>query len=291
MKFLEVKMNTFFDPWQTLYEGDFSADRFLYHYTSFDKAIKILHGKKLKFSKLNLMNDTLEAKPKLNLQTPEDVKYLSDVIQHFGYTNNHFLQLLCMSEDKKTKISATSQRVYYSDYSGRGFALPRMWAQYADNNNGLCIIFKKNKLISLIKKSLDSRLIHNGSVEYVSHYVSSDIVINIDNVIEYVKRIKKENKTVRTIDDLTFLNRNKNFVKYNYFSKLDDWGTENEYRFLAYGDEDYYIDEIFDVIAGIVVGEQIDEAHLRIIKNLCEDKFELMKISFNCDGCNLQEII
>lgn len=281
-------MDYHFEAWQTMYEKDFDKDKFLYHYTNVSKAFKILHGKQLKFSKLNLMNDTLEAKPKLSFDKHIDSTTFQKIVCHFGYTNNHYLQLLCMSKDSRIEMSAPNERTLYSDYSGRGFALPRMWAQYADNNNGVCFIFDKSKLISIIKDTLGAELIRMGNVDYVSHF--EPINIDLASVLDHVKRSGSKSEIVRNIKEVDFLKKYENFVQYNYFSKLDDWKGENEYRFLAYGDEDNYIPDVFEAIAGIVVGEFIEDSNLRIIELLSENQFEIMKISFNCDGCMLTNI-
>lgn len=277
-----------FDVWQTMYEEDFEKNKFLYHYTNVSKAFKILYGKQLKFSKLNLMNDTLEAKPKLSFDKHIDSTTFQKIIHHFGYTNNHYLQLLCMSKDSTTTMTALNDRTLYSDYSGRGFALPRMWAQYADNNNGVCFIFDKLKLIKIIKDTLGVELIRKGNVNYVSHF--KPLNIDITSVLEHVKKSGSKSDIVRNINELDFLKKYQNFVQYNYFSKLDDWKGENEYRFLAYGDQDNYIPNIFQAIAGIVVGESIETSNLKIIELLSENQFEIMKISFNCNGCMLTNI-
>lgn len=281
-------MDNIFGVWKTMYEEDFNTDCYLYHYTNVSKAFKILYEKKLKFSKLNLMNDTLEAKPKLAFDKHMRSTEFQKIINRFSHTNNNYLQLLCMSKDGKQTVRAVNERHFYSDYSGRGFALPRMWAQYASNNNGVCFIFNKKKLISIIQKALSVELIHNGDVKYLSHFEPLDI--DLSDVLEYIKEWDAKSELVRNINELDFFKKHKNFVEYNYFSKLNDWEGENEYRFLAYGDKDYYISNIFESIVGIVVGEAIETSNLRIIQLLCDDKFEIMKIAFNCAGCNLENI-
>lgn len=276
-----------FDVWYTVYEEDFKSDKYLYHYTDFSKAFLILDGQKLKFSKLNLANDTMEAKPKINFSKQIDYITFSKVLAHFSYTNNNFLQLLCFTQDSSAKKAIKeSERIMYSDYSGRGFARPRMWAQYANNNNGVCFVFDKSKLISLIKTNLKSGLIHNGEVGYSDHFTPSNYEMN--DVIEHVNFLSDKSDLVQNINDVEFLKKYKNFVEYNYFSKLDDWIGEKEFRFLAYGDKDYYIPNIFDALVGIVIGESANATDARIINMLCDQRCDIMKISFTCEGCILK---
>ena len=47
----------------TLFDPEYSSDLFLYHYTSFKNACKILYSNSLKFSSLSNTNDTNESKP------------------------------------------------------------------------------------------------------------------------------------------------------------------------------------------------------------------------------------
>ena len=44
------------------------------------------------------------------------------------------------------KLHTNSEKIKYNDYTGRGFSLPRMWAQYANNNDGVCfVLFSTSK--------------------------------------------------------------------------------------------------------------------------------------------------
>ncbi len=271
--------------WKTIYEEDFDRDMFLYHYTNVEKAFKILDGKTLKFGRINNMNDTLESKPKIPNMSNDDMLTISSLINLLKYTNNSFVQLLCMSLDDIIQVEAHSQRQYYGDYSGRGFALPRMWAQYADNNNGICLIFDKSKLSSIIKEQLNRKLIDHGRVSYLSHF--EHVNFSFNNVIEDSKKYIKKYNLSRDNDILLFARAHQNFTRYNYFVKLDDWKGEKEYRFLAFDREDIYIKDIQSALVGIVVGEKISDTNLKIIKYLVDEKIEIMKISFNCDGCAL----
>ena len=62
--------------WMTLFETEFDNRAYLYHYTSFESACRILYGDSLKFSSLSRTNDTIEAKPKIQIKKGEDKKNL-----------------------------------------------------------------------------------------------------------------------------------------------------------------------------------------------------------------------
>lgn len=123
--------------WFTVFDEEFDSDKYLYHYTEFSKAFKILDGNCLKFSKINRTNDTLESKLKICFDKTNDNGFdyfqLSNLVQLFHEICSYNLQLLCFSMDKKCKNNNVDELTKYSDYSGRGFAMPRMWAQYSNN--------------------------------------------------------------------------------------------------------------------------------------------------------------
>lgn len=89
---------------------------------------------------------------------------------------------------------------------------------------------------------------------------------------------------------VSFLKKNENFTKHNYFTKLKDWENENEFRILAYGDDDFYIPQIKEAIVGIVIGEQIKSNNEKIINIFCKNICEVKKINFTYNGCMLDNI-
>jgi len=275
--------------WYTLYEPDFDTNEFLYHYTSIGSAVKILENDSLKFSAINNTNDPLEAKPKIQENDSKIEDSFTRAIKIFKEMNSVDIQLLCFARDMDKHLSTENERTRFSDYSGRGFAYPRMWAQYAHNNEGVCFVFEKTKLMDLIENSLGPTLIASGNVEYVSQFQSFDLSKEtIDSFLKYIDDFKTDK--LKGIVCATFLMNNDDFVRYNYFHKLDDWAGEHEFRFLAFGDNEHYIQRISDALVGVIVGEKINTTDERIIKMFCENKFELKKISFAYSGSKLTNL-
>lgn len=147
-------MNIDNNAWLTLYQKNFNRTNYLYHFTSVEKATLILDGDSLKFSKITNMNDTLEAKPKMNLFGIDSTKNLHDIFNCINEINKKYIQLLCFTTDTDIELQTESDKIRYNDYTGRGFTLPRMWAQYANNNDGVCFIFDKKKILDLIYSEL-----------------------------------------------------------------------------------------------------------------------------------------
>lgn len=95
---------------------------------------------------------------------------------------------------------------------------------------------------------------------------------------------------------LDMIQKDNDFLVYNYFTKLDDWKNEHEYRIVALIDNqnnsEYRVpvDKISSCLEGIVIGERIDSAYEEIIRMLIENKgikCDVKKIQFNSNMCKL----
>lgn len=269
--------------WLTLYDENFNNEEYLYHFTSVEKATKILNGDSLKFSTINSTNDTLEAKPKMSYTAIKSDEKLNNSFNKINKINEKYIQLLCFSKDG-CKKSADTEYLQF-DYSNRGFALPRMWAQYAQDNNGVCFVFNKKKIQELIQTHLSESLIYFGDVIYVNQYKKLEFdYANLNKLFENMS------ETNCFFNYVSFLKNNQSYTVYNYFNKLQDWSNENEYRFLAFGDNDLFVKGIKDALIGIIIGERIKETDEKIIKFFCDDICEIKKISFSYNGCLLKNI-
>lgn len=272
--------------WFTLYQPDFNPDEYLYHFTSIDKAVLILDSDSLRLSKITSMNDTLEAKPKMSKKNISSNETIKRIFNEINKINNKYIQLICFTKDTAVEKVAKDQIRVLTDYSGRGFALPRMWAQYAHNNDGVCFVFNKSILLSTIHKQLGGNLISEGDIKYVSQYTPFDF--NYEDSLNYLINNNSEiNKSFYFAD---FLKKNTEYTNYNYFYKLDDWLNENEFRILAYGDENLIINHISNSLVGVIIGEQIKPTDEKIIKYFCQDICEIKKIDFSYNGCALENI-
>lgn len=272
--------------WFTLYQPEFHPDEYLYHFTSIDKAVLILDGNCLKFSKITSMNDTLEAKPKMSKKIISSNENVEKIFNEIDKINKNYIQLICFTKDKAVKKCEKDQIAILTDYSGRGFALPRMWAQYAHNNDGVCFVFNKSKLLNTIHGQLGGSIISEGDIKYVSQYTSFDF--NYEESLKFL--INNNSKINASLNFVDFLKKNKKYTNYNYFFKLDDWFNENEFRILAYGDENLFIKPIRDSIVGIIIGEQIKPTDEKIIKFFSQGVCEIKKINFSYNGCALENI-
>ena len=156
--------------------------------------------------------------------------------------------------------------------------MPRMWAQYAGSNEGVCFIFNKKKLIEAIERKV--AFLKHGKVSYKKifdkYFISS--------------------KQMETL--LNMMQEDKEFLKYNFFEKLDDWSNEHEYRMVALIDKrdspNYRLPivGITSFLEGVVIGEKIDPSFEKTIKQLIKGRrapCEMKKISFDSALCKVKE--
>ena len=148
--------------------SDFVTDEnaVLYHYTSLSGFMGIIGDEMIRFSDLRNSNDLRES------------------LNKCGYKYACF----CLG-NKNT-----------------GFDKPRMWAQYGDNNNGVCIGFNLNKLIDFNKGK-------NFEHFHIKYKQSQELKFGDYNTKESLKH------------------------------KQSDWMQENEYRFISNSEDGLYFNK------------------------------------------------
>ncbi len=95
---------------------------------------------------------------------------------------------------------------------------------------------------------------------------------------------------------LDMIQKDDDFLTYNFFEKLDDWKNEHEYRIIALIDKkdksDFRlpIGDVTSFLEGIVIGEKMDTAYEKTIKMFIESigsKCEVKRIQFGSRTCKL----
>lgn len=277
------------DLWKPICVDSFNTHKYQYHYTTFETAIKIICTNSLLFSPTNNINNPPETKPKLlfqhlrNMDSKAYYKMVKELTTFFNsYTEN--TQILSFTsdveiskEEQKRYETCTSRDEIYFDVSGRGFALPRMWMKYNKLKNGVCLIFNREKLISLVSKSVD--IAGAGLVIYKKRFDAH--VVNYSTMQNLL--VKKSNLFFSDII------HNEEYLRYNFFEKIDDWSDEHEFRIVASNELDYQsksrirVVGVADSLAGIVISEDMDssfENTLRLLARNSIPKCEMKRISF-----------
>ena len=261
------------------YLYEFESDDILYHYTKTTTALEyILFNKKLRLSDRINSNDPIEKLSYPSLVKVED--------QENGVNEN----IAKYSQDVDKKIKLLKQVCFcMNDKSGRfekiddkphefyGCMKPRMWEQYADNYNGVCLIFSKSELEKQLGES----------------YKSDDIKYDTYNDLKK-KRIKIDSSELSESNYEKCIRKAYDKIDKYIFHKHEDYVGENEYRIRSYSDKDLYIN-IKSAIKGIVVSENNSEYFKA---ELCEygenNNIKTFLINWSSDGVevyNLKEWI
>jgi len=293
------------DVWKTLFHENFDNTKYLYHYTSFDKALKIINSNRLLFSSITNTNDTTESKLKILFEQPNtmnEAEFNDSTLKLMAYFSGFVpnIKLMCFSMDstidyKENKIEDHNIKELYYDYSGRGFALPRMWAQYADNNTGVCFIFNKSRILDKL-----SSITRHYELPVKYKPFTQRFKIDGGTVKSLLEQIKCDNNGNLIFYDYLFNYKGKKlppYIEYNYFRKLNDWKHEQEYRILALVDDNekaLYLDEIATALEGIVLAEKIDVASenaLRCfaqLRKIVKSKTSIKKIKFDINRISIE---
>lgn len=70
-----------------------------------------------------------------------------------------------------------------------GYYRPRMWAQYAEQHQGVCLVFDKEKLLKCFEKSLSAKGdLYYGEVDYfdgdsIPQHLSGEIQDDVTNLL------------------------------------------------------------------------------------------------------------
>ncbi|MGF1718135.1 DUF2971 domain-containing protein [Photobacterium chitinilyticum] len=214
------------------------------------------------FNSLRRTNDPKESKNwkfdfhvdgKLSPTFEESTQLWSDVSEEIKTK----CKVLCFSKD----IPGLGKDMLNDIYL-RGFAKPRMWAQYGDNHKGLCLIFDRKRIETLLIEQFDQKAeLYGSDIHYRNSPLKGDItrspytlhypLLKELGVVEYVKR--------------HIYTHNAELI----FEKSLDWRDENEYRFLMHIDslENQFL-KFDNALKGVVFGADTDDEDQRKVFQL-----------------------
>jgi hypothetical protein len=121
-----------------------NVDMFLYYYTSDSTFFKMLDNLRIKTSKFNEVNDLDEANLDYLggywIKNPKIREYINNKCRFISFVHD------------KPFIEGTSH--------------PRMWAQYANNNKGVCLVLNRERVLSECKKLFGEDAVMMGEIYY-----------------------------------------------------------------------------------------------------------------------------
>lgn len=230
----------------------------VYHYTKKTIALEyIISTRKIRFSPLKYTNDPREYKEWTFVLSgtglpSEDNIYRQSLTAKSEINNirQQNYKSLCLCLDKWMKLN----REY--DPFLRGFAKSRMWSQYGENNEGICIAFSIENIEKVLRDTFGAEtIIYHRALDYKNFSPDSihSRTLNGDELqtkitTEYVKQhIQKYYKNI-------------------FFEKNEDYRDEDEYRFVVYNNtEDYIYLPIDKCIKGLILGERFPNIYSDLI--------------------------
>ncbi len=220
----------------------------LLHFTKFESFLKIIHSNKLRYGLLYNCNDPLEKR----VITDEHIHSIPQEYRREVVENGKFLSyevdddLIAKSFGRFERYYKESLRLLCFVESDNPSSHPRMWAQYGDNYQGVCLSFDKEKLLSGVA---DNHHIYN--VDY-------DAPMSEINKFMQSTRISKEQFRDNYNEGFSdsFISNYIEDILSNpltpYRFKHSDWSDENETRIIGVMPEDTYLD-IRDSLNGIII--------------------------------------
>lgn len=234
---------------------DLKDQELIFHFTKSKIAIEeILFDGQIRFSPLNHMSD------------PYEYQNIASAVQARGGIDenvvNHVLGRLKRGILFDSKILCF---VRHKDYECDAFELPftkpRSWAQYGEKQYGVCLVFRKNSLLEIIKRHLNDVSIFEDMVVYNLDTKSR----SKKNLISFNTR-KDVEENVRQ-----HLEIHKQDI---YFRKYQDFRDENEYRIVLVDNTHKRPEYIYCPIKGalhsVILGDRFHDVYIGVIKELAK---------------------
>ncbi len=249
------------------FEKYIDTDDALFHYTKMCSGLDIISKMELKLSELWKSRDPYESKHLLfsafalnegeeGLQNniTETVDKINDIIKH----KSKFISFCYNGKDNK------------------GYKKSGMWAQYGEGFKGMIVVLSKSKLENYIKQK------HNKCGSFIFR--------NMDYIDTLF--LKREIVTMgrNMINDTTEIYKHlAKYINEIYFSKLNDYKPEGEYRLLLIENENEEIPSINikDIIMGVLIGGYYLKEYNEKLNALSKEyEFPLLKVYFEKKGEN-----
>ncbi|MGF6947534.1 hypothetical protein QF028_000027 [Neobacillus sp. B4I6] len=242
--------------------NNFNPDQYLYHFTTYTTALEhILPNQTIRFSPFEKTNDPRESKNwNFTLICPTDTNIAS---------NESFFELQkeanCILKENTKLLCFTRDVVLPSDplsfIRGNGFSHPRMWAQYAGNHSGICLVFDKSKLTKIINDTFAEK----GTI-YQNH-VSYDSFSEKHGMAFYLNYDDVENNGIK----LSVKNHLDKYINELFFVKMPDWKDEWELRYVLFSNQDKEYEHVKyeDALVRIIIGEDFPNVYETLIVEYC----------------------
>mgnify|MGYP000081728987 CR=1 FL=1 len=193
---------------------EFFDDDMIYHYTSMETAVNhILGERELKLSKRLNQIDPLENQILWSdyIGNEKPLKEISSLVEDNSREIKEVLNSTYQLSFCRNYKDFEHEK-YPGEFKDAGFTRFRMWIQYANNFNGICLAFSKSKLLESILSKYSSKNVSSKAVNYLS--------------IEEIEKKLKLNSSRYTGDEVS------DFINDFKFMKYKDFRDEAEFRII-----------------------------------------------------------
>lgn len=226
-------------------------NQYLFHYTAYPSALNILLSQQLRLGSLEKMNDPLEF---------ED-HHGQPLMYQGERSEEEYEEMVC---DYEGAVSEKERSVRFASFSmdrypccnnfSKGWARSRMWAQYADNHKGVCLVFDKTNLIKTFESSFKNDVCraYCKEIDYTNNLQPLGDTLSLPC------------KSLLTEDKIEFL-----------FQKCEDFRDEQEFRLLLINtilrdSKEMVSFSIADSICGVITGVRFSTDNKPALKRAVE---------------------
>lgn len=216
------------------------------------------------------VNDPKESKKwRFNffLLNPQSETSFNDEL--FDRINSFILRrskILCLSKDNNIANPDDIESLT------KGYSYSRMWAQYADNHTGACLVFGKSELENEFDSFFSNKIKFKGDIEYLNTVHGPNTIENgfpVDPYNLFYEELQKLG-----FDPYLYAHIQK-FYNYVYLFKHYNWHDENEFRFVILDEiesanHEYFL-PIRKSLKQIIITEDFPKDKLPTLLNHCQN--------------------
>jgi hypothetical protein len=237
-------------------------NRYVFHFTSAKTLLtQILPQKQLRFSPLGLTNDPRETQERIFAisggRSIDDDSWCDEMVELTAEASKILRQkyvVLCTTRND----SALCRKTVF----GIGYSHARMWAQYAENHKGSCIVLEREALNKEICQVFGAENVYQGPVRYTDGPLKEDLgafQLSYNSIEEYGLDKTLEDHVNRHFDSI-------------FLRKYRDWENEWEYRWIIKSkSNDYEFVSIVDAIKAVFASIEFPNECLSNLKRECEN--------------------
>ena len=136
-----------------------------------ESGLNILFEKRMRLHKVGKTNDPRESRPwelptlqtfgnQNNPDNEKIIKEANDMIRNnIPKVMRDEWKVACFTLNAKNyEGQQDTIKVLYDAYINPGYARPRMWAQYAENHKGICLMLDKNLFEKIFNRNLETNI-------------------------------------------------------------------------------------------------------------------------------------